>query len=127
MKRSLVFLTLAVLGTSAAAQTHDWTQPGHPPLYQAPTPDTIHRDDSARRTREAEADLARMRAEDARQVQAAQATSDTARLSLSTDLLILAQRCDAARAAAREAGDGTAEAAVDQRCVERDPAGLRTP
>ena len=127
MKRSLAFLTLAMLGTSATAQTHDWTQPGHPPLYQAPTLDTIHRDDTARRAREGEADLARMRADDSRQVRDTLVTSDAARLSLRTDLLILAQRCDAARAAAREAGDGAAEAAIDQRCVERDPAGLRTP
>ena len=127
MKRVFVFLTLASVSASATAQTHEWTQPGHPPLYQAPTLDTIHRDDTARRAREGEADLARMRAEDARQVQATQVTSDTARLSLSTDLLILAQRCDAARAAAREAGDDAAVSEIDRRCVERDPAGLRTP
>ena len=81
MKRVLGFLTLAVVGASATAQTHDWTQPGHPPLYQAPTLDTIHRDDSARRAHEGEADLARMRAEDARQVRQTQAASDTARLA----------------------------------------------
>ena len=81
MKRSLAFLTLAMLGTSATAQTHDWTQPGHPPLYQAPTLDTIHRDDSARRAREGEADLARMRAADAQQVRQTQAASDAARLT----------------------------------------------
>ena len=81
MKRVFVFLTLVMLGASATAQTRDWTQPGHPPLYQAPTLDTIHRDDSARRAREGEADLARMRAEDARQIQATQAASDTARLA----------------------------------------------
>ena len=127
MKCFVVFLTLAVLGARASAQTHDWTQPGHPPLYQAPTLDTIHRDDTARRAREGEADLARMRAEDARQVQATQVTSDTARLALRTDLLILARRCDAARVAAREAGDDAAVSEIDRRCVERDPAGLRTP
>ena len=81
MKRVFVFLTLVMLGASATAQTRDWTQPGHPPLYQAPTLDTIHRDDTARRAREGEADLARMRAADAAQVRQTQATSDTARLA----------------------------------------------
>ena len=81
MKRLFVFLTLASVSASATAQTHERTQPSHPPLYQAPTLDTIHRDDTARRAREGEADLARMRAEDARQVQATQVTSDTARLA----------------------------------------------
>ena len=81
MKCVPVFLTLAMLGGSVAAQTHDWTQPGHPPLYQQPTLDTIHRDDTARRAREGEADLARMRAADAAQVRQTQATSDTARLA----------------------------------------------
>ena len=68
-----------------------------------------------------------MRAEDVRQVQQAQATSDTARLALRTDLLILAQRCNAARAVAREAGDNSVVTEIDRRCVERDPAGLPTP
>ena len=81
MKRVFVFLTLVMLGASATAQTRDWTQPGHPPLYQAPTLDTIHRDDSARRAREGEADLARMRADDSRQVRDTLVTSDAARLA----------------------------------------------
>jgi len=129
MKRFPVALavTLAMFGGSATAQIDDWTQPGHPPLYQQPTLDSIHRDDMDRRAREGEADLARMRAADAQQVRQTQATSDAARLALRTDLLILARRCDAARAAAREAGDAVVVYAIDARCVERDPAGLRTP